>query len=581
MNPVISVLITHGRSLASLLVEAKRKSKLGRLMVENNDLHKRVNDTIDEMLKEFGTTISINVDFDAKTMNNVLQKVEETLQKFIQFDDKQGSTYGELQKKVEDLRRNKFPVGPCSTQHQTSKSSAQRGLSFCSLNEDLEFENAYENLTPEELECLLCVTTMLSSTKEFEVNKRYLINWLIGMEMVQDPLRGEQVLGKLVDEGFIDRVIENRTIHNRYTMNPSVMDNIIKRKMKLDLFHYHILGGNDVIFITRNQNVGLLNIKRSKLDAKTFESISKMKNTEVTKVLNLGNCGSPYLSGDRLIELERVINLKSTLRNLRKLRCLSLERVSRIVELPNTIFKLKYLKVLDLKSCHDLTKIPKGIHSLTSLTYLDLSMCYMLDHVPIDVCHLINLVVLKGFVINDDDTHIRYDKSCTIQYLSELRCLRKLSICTRRMDLPNQEDFEAFQNMDELISLKIVWIGRPDVSSKKIKRLNNVALPTKLKKIELEAAPTTIASQLLELISKHIGVEKVYIKGGRLWEFGPSRAIKFDRVKFVRLRYLHNLHINWSDFRKMIPNLDRLEIFDCPNLIFFPCDQNGIWECLE
>ncbi|KAK9682874.1 hypothetical protein RND81_10G103100 [Saponaria officinalis] len=580
MNPLISILITHGRSLASHLAEAKHKSKLGR-MHENSDVHKNVEIEITKMLNEFDTTIFID-DVDARTMNKVLQKVEETLQKFTQLDDKKASTYVKLQNQVETLRRNKFVVGNYSAQHLLSKSSPQQASSFCSLLDDSDFEEAYENISPKELDCLLCVIKMLSSMTK-EVKKKDLVNWLIGMEMIEDPLEGEQVLGKLVDEGFIDRVIENKTIHNRFKMHQTVLDKL-ERKMNTVRFRHKLLESNLAISIIDDRReetnvekiIGLLNINRVTLNSKTFESISKMKNV---KLLSLGSSGSPYI-GDRLIEVERVINLRSTLRNLSKVKCLSLEGISRIVILPNTIFKLKNLKVLDLKACHDLTIIPRGIRSLSSLTYLDLTMCYMLDHTPFEVSELRNLVVLKGFVINDNDTYIRYDVPCVLHHLTEFRYLTKLSIRTRRVDFPNQEDFEALRIMDELINLKITWIGKSDESSKKIKYLDNV-FPKKLKKIGFEAAPATIASQLLELISKQIGMEKVYIKGGRLWDFGPSRAIKFDHVKFLRLRYLHNLHINWSDFQSTFLNLERLEIFECRNLIFFPCDQNGVWECLE
>ncbi|KAK9682843.1 hypothetical protein RND81_10G100500 [Saponaria officinalis] len=399
-----------------------------------------------------------------------------------------------------------------------------------------------------ELDCLLCVVTILFSARK-EVKKKDLINWLIGMEMIEDPLKGEQVLGQLIDEGFIDRVIENKTIHNRYKMHQTVLDKL-ERKMNPVRFRHNLSEGNLAISIIDDER------EEANLNSKICESISKMKNV---KLLSLGSSGSPYI-GDRLIELERVINLSSTLRNLSKVKYLSLEGISRIVMLPRTIFKLKNLKVLDLKAY--------------------LTMCYMLDHTPFEVSDLRNLVVLKGFVINDNDTHIRYTEPCVLFDLWQFRCLAKLSIRTRRMDFPNQVDFEALRSMDELINLKITWIGKSDVSSKRIKYSDNV-FPAKLKKIGLEAAPAAIASQLLELISKQIGVEKVYIKGGRLWDFGPSRAIKFDRVKFLRLRYLHNLHINWSDFRSTFPNLERLEIFECRNLIFFPCDQNGVWECLE
>ena len=80
---------------------------------------------------------------------------------------------------------------------------------------------------------------------------------------------------------------------------------------------------------------------------------------------------------------------------------LSLQGISRITELPNSIGKHNNLLILDLRECHNLKVLPKEIAQLMNLRYLDLSDCYLLACMPKGQWKLVELQVLKGFVISN------------------------------------------------------------------------------------------------------------------------------------------------------------------------------------
>uniref|UniRef100_A0A7N2N2N0 Disease resistance R13L4/SHOC-2-like LRR domain-containing protein n=1 Tax=Quercus lobata TaxID=97700 RepID=A0A7N2N2N0_QUELO len=82
-------------------------------------------------------------------------------------------------------------------------------------------------------------------------------------------------------------------------------------------------------------------------------------------------------------------------------RFLSLQGVSSITELPDSIGKHSSLVILDLKECHNLEMLSKEITKLKELRYLDLSECYLLACMPKGLGTLLELLVLKGFVISN------------------------------------------------------------------------------------------------------------------------------------------------------------------------------------
>ncbi|KAL7164150.1 hypothetical protein ACSBR2_040125 [Camellia fascicularis] len=178
-------------------------------------------------------------------------------------------------------------------------------------------------------------------------------------------------------------------------------------------------------------------------------------------------------------------------------------------ELPQFISQLTDLKILDLKACHNLEVVPDWIGLLENLTHLDISECYILDHMPKGLGALSNLQVLKGFIIADS----KDKKSCTINDLTKLPKLRKLSISTK---------LEGFPEID---TPRWLWSGN----------LKNL--------------------------------KKLYIRRGLLCNLDKIVA---TTVEMLQLKYLSNLEMPWKDIMMLFPNLIYLEKVECPDLNSFP-----------
>ncbi|KAL7213228.1 hypothetical protein ACSBR2_015853 [Camellia fascicularis] len=280
------------------------------------------------------------------------------------------------------------------------------------------------------------------------------------------------------------------------------------------------------------------------------------------------------------------------LKNMNQLRFLSLHGISLIAELPQFISRLTSLKILDLKACYNLDVVPDGIGFLKNLTHLDMSECYLLEHMPTGIGSLSQLQVLKGFIIG----HSTDRKSCTIDDLTKLTKLRKLSICisTTGFSTSKQLDLEKLETLQKL---KISWPGynlqgetddtpqsKPHVRLTRSLAFNKrssselvMELPFSLQKLELDCIAQTLALSW-PVLANLKNLKKLYIRGGLVCYAGPIVAIT---VEILRLKYLSEFEMYWRDFRILFPNLIYLEKVECPRLTNFPCDENGLWMVRE
>eukprot|EP00257_Ricinus_communis_P008818 XP_002526858.2 disease resistance RPP13-like protein 4 [Ricinus communis] len=323
----------------------------------------------------------------------------------------------------------------------------------------------------------------------------------------------------------------------------------------------------------------------------------KMRNI---KVLCLGRWEENTTSH---IEVEDTKFLNG-LKNMKHLEFLSLQGVSRVCRLPDNVTKLINLRTLDLKACHNLEALPDSIGSLRNLAHLDISECYLLDRMPKGIELLSQLEVLKGFVVTDK----KMRGAGSISDLSRLLQLRKLSINATKRDFPTAEELDALQGCISLQKLTIVWAGtsdaKPVVRSSGLKRLNRSfafarknnrlnrastvigresmasggpKLPVHLKKLDLQCFPETEAPSWL-MPSKLESLEKLYIRGGKLQFLNEAgdEGPKWN-VMILRLKFSTELSMHWREVQSTFPELIYLEKVDCPNLTFFPCDENGIW----
>ncbi|KAI7999972.1 Disease resistance RPP13-like protein 4 [Camellia lanceoleosa] len=532
--------------------------------------------------------------------------------------------YRELKKMVKKLKKQisskhmDEPDESDAALHVRSNGSANINGANAGNNEAIEqswnseqFLTRYRELELQLRFCLLCFSVF---PENVEINKRVMIYWWIGEGFVP-PIGSEgrgktpeqfanEFFDKLIEKGFIETVCKNpRLGMNICKMNPSVRPMVIEIAKGTNFFnfddesnaeeYYHsdslracLKGGG----LTKIQDLGklhtLFNVDETILDFKP-EWFSTMKNV---KVLYLGRWQT---SPTHHIEVEDITAMKKRnanvldgLENVIQLQFLSLQGISRVTELPRSILKLKKLTILDIRACHNLQVIPNQIRWLKNLTHLDMSECYLLDLMPKGLASLSKLEVLSGFVVGDSRG------SCTLDDLRKLKKLRKLSIHTGVNAFPSDTDLSALSKFKALTKLTIAW-GRGSVKpaaeqgsaatknalkrTLAFKRVSNAELPSGLIKLDLQCFPRmNTPSWLSPLTLKNL--KKLYIRGGKFSDLGQFQKLnnvekaKWVEVKELRLKYLNDLEMDWSELLTLFPNLNYLEKIKCPKLPDFPPD---------
>lgn len=361
--------------------------------------------------------------------------------------------------------------------------------------------------------CLLCFSVFPENEK---IKKRLMVYWWIGEGFIT-PLNEkekererekEQDLEQLGAKCF-DELINKDFIHSadgkgsqevdNCKMQPFVRWAVILMAEKAKFFKFDFDGNptEDYYSSTRACLVGngldieknpdleklhmLFNVNEAILELKP-EWFLKMKNVSV---LCLGRWQA---AAGHHIEVEETKFLEG-LKNMIHLRYLSLQGISRIIKLPNSVTNLGKLTILDLRACHNLEAIPHDIGLLKWLTHLDLSECYLLANMPRGLSQLANLLVLKGFLVTQDKT------SCSLNDLTKLAKLRKLSIFTGVMSFPESKDLEAFPKFKVLRKLKIVWGGGAEKSMSPDKKGQEPVASNEKKEGKSEGESKEVAKQ--------------------------------------------------------------------------------------
>ncbi|XP_028097385.1 disease resistance RPP13-like protein 4 [Camellia sinensis] len=419
------------------------------------------------------------------------------------------------------------------------------------------------------------------------IKKRFMIYWWIGREHLYNSVMwqtGEDTVNQIMDaltaRGFIEPIYKNcGLVVDSYRMPPYIRSalTIDSEWFGFDYFRVQCLTcWNRCIF----------NIDAAIIDGR-HEIISKIGTN--FEVAYLGRWQS---SVTHHIEIPD-IKIFNALKNMKQLRFLSFRGISLITELPQFISQLTELQILDLKACHNLEVIPDWIGLLKNLTHLDISECYLLNHMPKRLGALSNLEVLKGFIIGNSNDK----KSCTINDLTKLSKLRKLSISTSMKEFPTDLQLRHLHRLKFLQKLKISWSGcilrgkiddspkqaqlfskrtaltRSFVERHDLELPSSVKLPSSLQKLELECFPEIDTSSWLS--SNNLkNLKKLYIRGGLLCKLDEIVAAN---VEMLQLKYLSDFQMRWMDLRSLFPRLIYLEKVECPGLNSFPCDQNGVW----
>lgn len=481
-----------------------------------------------------------------------------------------------------------------------------------------EFKEAFEDLDIKLKHCLLCFAIV---PENVVVKKRLLINWWVGECLVDPPDNGEktdeeiadEILKELTSKGFIEAVKErHKLVANRYKMRSRMRYLVIILATEAGFFDYDfngILTENSTRcsrnYLLKAEDGTPEQLELEKLQTifnvnnpfpfLKFEWFSKMKNVEV---LYLGRWQS---SGKYHIEVASTEFWKG-LRNMKRLRLLSVQGISGITELPDSVCKLTTLRILDLKACHNLEALPDKIALLKQLTHLDISECYLLDGLPKGLAHLSKLQVLKGFLIGNS----KRGSPCTVEDLIGLRKLGKLSINTSSEAFPTTQELQALGKLEALQKLAIAWsmmkeenggtgnsddkgdntrqlCGAAKLKKKVLRRLSTLKDPetpeplSKLEKLVFQCFPREELPGWL-IPGKLQSLKKLYIRGGKLKNLGKTEENEKWKVEILCLKYLEEFKMDWKEeLSPSFPDLIVLENDKHTTITSCPCDENGLW----
>ncbi|CAL5344860.1 unnamed protein product [Camellia sinensis] len=458
-----------------------------------------------------------------------------------------------------------------------------------------QFEVAFLGLPFTLRNCLLC---FLRFPEMVSIKKKFIIYWWIGEgflppnpedQKTKDEIAlgkteedfGNETLGELIAKDLIEPIFQNCSlVTNSYRMLPFIRSALTIMAERFGFSPVYTLGPETPTLAQYNEYQCLLNVGAAIIDGgpKLFSKMNHFK------ILYLGRWQRSVTHHIEVADAKILHGLKK----MNQLRFLSLRGISLITELPQFISWLTSLKILDLKACHNLEVVPDGIGFLKNLTHLDMSECYLLEHMPKGIGSLSQLQVLKGFIIG----HSTDKKSCTIDDLTKLTKLRKLSICMSTTEFSTSKQL-GLEKLQTLQKLKISWPGynlqgetddtpqsKPHATLTRSFAMNKVSyrepvmeLPSSLQKLELDCTPKTfIVSWLLFANLKNL--KKLYVRGGLFCYVGPMVA---TTVEILRLKYLSEFEMYWRGFRVLFPNLIYLEKIECPRLTNFPCNENGLW----
>lgn len=357
-----------------------------------------------------------------------------------------------------------------------------------------DFDLLYQGLDRKEKLSLLCFSIF---PRGAIIKKRLMVYWWMSEGFIAEEKLGGDVFKKFVDKALIMPVNEKHRPFEHVgscKMHPFVRSAVIMFAERANFFDFDANGNPSEDYISSFRSCltgkGLSNFDKLESLHMLFNVDEAILEFRLEWLMNMKNVNILYLgrwkaSGKHHIEVEDTEFLQG-LKYMKCLKFLSLQGISRITGLPGSISKLKSLTILDLRACHNLEVLPDEIGLLLSLTHLDMSECYLLEHMPRQLSLLRKLLVLKGFVVSDSK-----DKSaCTLDQLTRLKNLKKLSIYTAMKEFPDTSHLNAFPRFENLTKLTIVW-GGGSKSARAAAEAKSVDAKTEEPKTEKKTATQT------------------------------------------------------------------------------------------
>ncbi|XP_059436847.1 disease resistance RPP13-like protein 4 [Corylus avellana] len=482
-----------------------------------------------------------------------------------------------------------------------------------------EIEAIYNDLDVTSKMCLLCFSVFPENAV---IKKKVLVHWWVGEGFIDSPSSGDKTaeqtgnefFKKFISKGIIEPVHKKRrTRSENCKMDPLIRSAVITLAKRAGFLCFDAEGYPTANLCESRRVCLVKTVEGSSLRQLTYSFDLKQE-----KVRTLFNVNEPYLdfrvdffsqmkylrvlqlgrwqaSAQQHVEVDDGGFLKG-LKKMKHLRYFSLRGISGIIELPDAICKLCNLRILNLNGCHNLEKLPDGIGSLKMLTHLDMSECYFISHMPKGIALLLQLQVLKGFVVRQPKKGV---ECCKLHDLAKLENLRKLLIHVEREYGKAEEQLRSLPQIKSLRSLSVAWSGIYTSPNTTIARASSIKesikscskrtsfsaaqatnkptpSPASLEKLGLLYLPGSEMPCWLNLFNLE-NLKKLYVREGeqlsdlRIAEYHPQN------VRALRLKYLPELQMNWGKLQALFPKLSYLEQVQCPKLFFFPCDQNGEW----
>lgn len=479
---------------------------------------------------------------------------------------------------------------------QWKKLEIERKILESSTISDLQL--SYYNLDLQLKLCLLCFSIFPENSI---ISKRAMIYWWIGEGLVEATRSqtaediGKDCFQRLINAEMIEPVRHKRNCSvNQCKLHPWIRRMLITVARQERFFEFDSDGNatQDFSVTHRACLVGE--------HIRVIETASPRNQSNPDHLLTIFNVSEQYIQFEKnwFLELRKIevlhlgrwhnlyrhhIEVDSTeyldgLQSFKQLKYLCLRGISRVTELPASIGALSGLKILDLHACHNLERLTESITSLQMLTHLDVSECYLLEGMPRGIGLLTELQVLKGFVIGGSTGNY----NCRVAELVRLDKLKKLSIYIGNKVVVTEDELNEVENIKALRVLTITWavlllkkgIGQQDSAATSL--LTSLSLPPHLEKLDLRCFPGENMPVWLSP-SRLLRLRRLYFTGGMLRTFGEKNMSELWNIEALRLKFLNDLVLEWTQVHLMFPKLTFLEVFRCSNIKSFPCDKYGVW----
>ncbi|XP_062223805.1 disease resistance RPP13-like protein 4 [Phragmites australis] len=456
---------------------------------------------------------------------------------------------------------------------------------------------SYDNLDLQLKLCLLCFSIFPENSI---ISKRAMIHWWIGEGLVAATRSqtaedvGNDCFEKLIAREMIEPVYQKRSCGvNQCKLHAWIRRMLITVARQARFFEFDS-DGNATWDFSSTHRVCVVEEHQAEIEA------ASPRNQFDPDLLTIFNVNERYLQFEKswFLDLRKIavlqlgrwhnlyrhhIEVDSTeflegLQSSKQLKYLCLRGISRITELPASIGELSNLRILDLHACHNLERLSESIVSLQMLTHLDVSECYLLEGMPRGIGLLTELQVLKGFVIGCS-TGIY---NCRVTELTRLKNLKKLSIYIGSKVAVTENELNELENIKGLCVLKITWAvslskkGGAHQTSEATSLLTSLSLPPNLEKLDLRCFPGEKMPGWLSP-SMLLRLKRLYFTGGMLSTFGDKSMSEAWNVEILRLKFLNDLSVQWTQVHDIFPNLMFLEVFKCRKLESFHCDKDGVW----